>query len=434
MPRLVHRNPQYRRHRSSGQAVVTIDGKDHYLGPYGTKASRAEYDRLIGEWLAGGRRLRVAACDLQVVELIRAFWRHAQVYYRKADGSRSSEVKNFRDSLRPLKRLYANTPVAEFGPLKLKALREEMIRRGWCRTHINRQVARIKHVFKWGTENEMVPAEVFHALQAVGGLKAGRSEAKESKPVQPVPEDRVQAVLPYVSRQVRAMIELQLIAGMRPGEACAMRGCDLDTTGNLWVYRPSQHKTLHHGHRREIYLGPKAQEIIRLFLKTDLTAYLFSPADADAERRAKMHAERKTPLPCGNVPGSNVRRTPRKKPGGRYTVESYCRAIHKACERAFGIPADYWPTKGEKPAADDTPEQAKAKTDVRAAKSKKRAEWHARFTWHPHQLRHSAATWLRKRYGLEAAQVILGHKTLSVTEVYAEKNVAAAQRIMGEVG
>ena len=52
----------------------------------------------------------------------------------------------------------------------------------------------------------------------------------------------------------------------------------------------------------------------------------------------------------------------------------------------------------------------------------------------PHQLRHNAATRLRKDYGLEAAQVILGHKTLAVTEIYAEKNLQAAQKIMGEVG
>lgn len=45
--------------------------------------------------------------------------------------------------------------------------------------------------------------------------------------------------------------------------------------------------------------------------------------------------------------------------------------------------------------------------------------------FHPHQLRHSAATRLRKQYGLEAAQVILGHKVLTVTQVYAERNVEA---------
>ena len=44
--------PKYRKHRPTGQAVVTIAGKDHYLGPHGTKASIAEYDRLVGEWMA----------------------------------------------------------------------------------------------------------------------------------------------------------------------------------------------------------------------------------------------------------------------------------------------------------------------------------------------------------------------------------------------
>ena len=51
MPRLVDALPKYRKHRASGQAVVTLNGRDHYLGPYGTSASEAFYDRLIAEWL-----------------------------------------------------------------------------------------------------------------------------------------------------------------------------------------------------------------------------------------------------------------------------------------------------------------------------------------------------------------------------------------------
>lgn len=42
MPRLIHQNPAYRKHKASGQAIVTLDGNDFYLGPHGTKASRAE--------------------------------------------------------------------------------------------------------------------------------------------------------------------------------------------------------------------------------------------------------------------------------------------------------------------------------------------------------------------------------------------------------
>ena len=54
MPKLL-RVPKYRRHKPTGQAVVTLSGKDHYLGKWNTTASKAEYSRLIGEWLAAGR-------------------------------------------------------------------------------------------------------------------------------------------------------------------------------------------------------------------------------------------------------------------------------------------------------------------------------------------------------------------------------------------
>jgi hypothetical protein len=67
---------------------------------------------------------------------------------------------------------------------------------------------------------------------------------------------------------------------------------DIDTTGKLWVYKPAKHKTEHHGHDR-IYLGPLTQAVVKPFLKSDTQAHLFSPADAEAERRAKLHTQRK---------------------------------------------------------------------------------------------------------------------------------------------
>ena len=59
--------PKYRKHRGSGQAIVTIAGRDHYLGPHGTKASRIEYDRLIMEWLASGRPASVAESKMNLL-------------------------------------------------------------------------------------------------------------------------------------------------------------------------------------------------------------------------------------------------------------------------------------------------------------------------------------------------------------------------------
>ena len=121
MPRLTVANPKYRKHRASGQAVVTLDGKDHYLGPHGTRASHGEYDRLIGEWLANGRRLRSAPSELTVTELAAAFWRHAQSNYEDSDG----ELGCFKLVLQILKRLYGRTSAAEFGPLALQAVQHE---------------------------------------------------------------------------------------------------------------------------------------------------------------------------------------------------------------------------------------------------------------------------------------------------------------------
>jgi len=83
MPRRTKSVPTYRKHKKSGQAVVTLDGTDIYLGAYGTHASRAEYDRLIAKYLAAGRRLILPEQERMVADIVLAFWTHAKAYYRK---------------------------------------------------------------------------------------------------------------------------------------------------------------------------------------------------------------------------------------------------------------------------------------------------------------------------------------------------------------
>ena len=73
-------------------------------------------------------------------------------------------------------------------------------------------------MFRWATENELIGAEIYDALRAVGGLRQGRTEARETEPVQPVDERLVQGTLKHVNRYVGAMIRLQQFTGMRPGE------------------------------------------------------------------------------------------------------------------------------------------------------------------------------------------------------------------------
>ncbi len=84
MPRLIHSTPKYRHHRASGNAVVKIQGKDHYLGKYGTEESKAKYDRLIAEWLVADRAAEPPeSSKLTVAELIVAYWRFVKRHYVK---------------------------------------------------------------------------------------------------------------------------------------------------------------------------------------------------------------------------------------------------------------------------------------------------------------------------------------------------------------
>jgi integrase len=111
-----------------------------------------------------------------------------------------------------------------------------------------------------------------------------------------VSEAAVEATLPHVSPQVGAMIRLQPLTGMRPGEVVLIRACDIDRSETAWTYRPERHKMQHLGHERPIFLGPKAQEVLRPFLKLDPTAHLFSPREAEEARYARRRSEARAPL------------------------------------------------------------------------------------------------------------------------------------------
>ncbi|WP_337175406.1 site-specific integrase [Paludisphaera sp.] len=390
------RLPKYRHYKPKDLAVVRIDGRDYYLGRYDSEESREKYRRLLAEWLARGRvgpdgapSHAEARASLSVNELILAYVKFADGYYLK-DGRPTVEPGNIRLVLRLVRRLYGSAPVGEFGPLALKAVREEMVRAGNCRAEINRRVGRIVRMFKWGVSEELVPPGVHEALRTVAGLRKGRTSAREKPPVKPVPAEDVEAVRPHVCRQVWAMIELQRLTGMRPGEVVIIRTGDLDASGDVWVYAPSRHKTEHHGKDREIYIGPRGQELLGPWLKEDREAFLFSPAEAMRERRELMRSRRRTRVQPSQRDRSKAR--PRKRPGECYTVASYRRAIQSACRKA------------------DVP------------------------SWHPHQIRHARGTEIRKLFGLEASRVVLGHEDVRAAQIYAEEDRDKGMEVMRRIG
>jgi hypothetical protein len=168
--------PEYRKHSSNQTAVVTIDGTEFELGRYGSEASRNRYDRLVTEWIANGRALPASQANktLTVKKLVAAYRRFAQQYYRG-----STEVVNLEHCVKPLVALYGSLPASDFGPLKLKAVRQKMIEADICRAEINKRIGRVKRIFRWAMENELISPTVFHGLQAVRGLARGRTEARE---------------------------------------------------------------------------------------------------------------------------------------------------------------------------------------------------------------------------------------------------------------
>jgi integrase len=378
-------------------------------GRYDSAESRAAYDRLVADYLRNGRCLPAAVPTGPTVSMVAlAFWKFARTHYVAGDGTPTREAENFRPPLAALRRLYGPTDAAAFGPRCLKSLRRAMLlpqkcadpvtgepttTPGWSRGYANRQVARIKAVFRWAASEEMVPAATAHALATVEAVRKGREGARETAPVGPVDEAVVEKTLPHMPPPVAALVRLQLFTGARGGELFRLRTCDIDRSGDVWKFQPTAHKTAHHGLGRTIRFGPRSIEVLSPLLRLDLHANLFQPADALAWRTQRLSAKRKTPLtPSQRRRAEAAARRPRRKVKPFYTKNTYGQAIARACDAA-GV---------------------------------------AR--WHPHQLRHSAGGRYRREGDFETAKIILGHSSPQMTEVYAQRDERKADEAVARIG
>ncbi len=394
MPKLNKRLPAYRHHKSSGRGVVSLGGRKIYLpGRYNSKKSLEAYDREVEEYLRRGRAApHPADASPSVAEICAAYLRHVKEYYATDPKMLDHEKR----MIGRVKKLYAETSAIEFGPVALKTLRKKLVddpQRNLSRGYINRTVTRVKRMFKWAASEELIPATVHQALDTVEGLRQGHTTARETEPVTCVPDADIEATLPYLMPTVRDMVRFQRLTGCRPGELVIMRPADIDRTDSeVWNYKPHRHKTQTRGKLRTIAIGPQAQQILLPRLLRPSNAPVFSPQDAVRERRQRDHESRKTPMGCGNQPGDRPKRNGKRDAGQAYTVDSYRRAVHLAARMA-GVPL-----------------------------------------WNPNRLRHTAATEIRSKYGLDAAQVVCGHSNAKITQVYAEADRSVASKVAREIG
>lgn len=400
------RVPSLTLHKASGRAVVRLNGKDVYCGMYGTEEAKRVYDEKIREWLAAGRKLVVAPGRPTVRAVVERFL--ARAVHEYADGNaKPREYRCFEIACKPLLDLFGATVAEDFGPEQLYDVREEMIRREWARKSINRQIVRVRHVFKRAAEYKLVSWACYGALGAVRGLRKGRARVKESERVLSAPDACIDAALPYCPPAVAAMARLQRETGARPGEIVQLRGRDLDMRAEPWLFTPKRHKNAHRDHERVIPFGPKAREILRPWLKEDPEAYCFSPSETIQAYQGERTKARKTPKTKWQSRQRRVK-GPKWKPGDKYTTQTYSRALVRACEKADraaheadpSIPAD---TVVVKPFA-------------------------------ANQIRHTRATVVYKEIALKVARDELGHRNAKTTRGYIDGDTSIDAALAEEFG
>ena len=375
--------PGYLKHKASGQAVVVIHGKTIYLGKYKSKASRERYEEIISEYIANGRKLPPSQTQtgISCQELAVRFLKWAEGYYVK-NGEQTATFDHCQRAVSQLIHHYGDESVDAFTPLSLDFLQKEWIEQGYARLTVNRYVCVIKQAFKHGVKFGWVDAQISYALQAVDNLKKGRTKAPEYREILPVDDEIIEKTLPFLPPIVADMVRVQRLAGMRPQDVRNLRFCDIDRTGDVWVYRPFTHKTEHKGKNRVVAIGPKAQAILAPYIsekKKKPEEFVFSPQDTVRDQRIARRRKRKTFNKQGEVqPSQRDRSNPNavRKPGEKCTKDSYAQAIERACERA-GVPH-----------------------------------------WTPNQLRHTAGTQTTANVSLEAAKEFLGHSSITTTEKF----------------
>jgi integrase len=444
-------DPKYRHYKPKNLGMVVIDGHAHYLGKFDTPESLERYHQTLADWHAGKLDAEpqptaqttddAEPCSGPLLNelIVQYVTEHVQSYYVKA-GEPTSEQCTIGQALGFVRRLFGTKPAAAFSPKMLKSVREAMIAHkvsrkvrvkdpktgkvvidsetgeaktevrvyaeGLARKHINKQINRIRTMFAWAIEEEVLDPEhgarQLVALRTVKPLKRGKSEARERPRVRPVPVADIKAVLPLVPPMVKAMILTQYFSGGRPQDMVVMRPMDIDRTRKIWEYRPSRFKTEHHNHYddpdndRIVYLGPRAQRVLNPLLDAlgdSPQSHVFSPIRSEGARNAKRKTGRRSPMtPSHRMRAANPKGRTKAPLRDHYDVASYRRAIRRACEKA-SVPI-----------------------------------------WHPHRLRHSAGTAVRKRFGLEGSQAVLGHREVGTTQIYAERSKARARRIAAAMG
>ena len=295
-------------------------------------------------------------------------------------------------------KICADVPINKVTRKHFREIKGVFIKSGLALTTINERLRFIKQLFEYAFDQELIDREQSYEISTVKVFKRSDAIFKEKKEVRAVPLEVVEKTLPFLPGIIADMVRLQLYAGMLAGEVCSITLGEIDRSGGVWIYAPVHHKTEYHGKTRTIFIGPQGQAVLAKYTdEAEPDKVLFSPAESEAKRKKERRARRKSKVQPSQRDRSKP--TAKRKPGSRYTKDSYGRAISRGCHKA-----------------------------VKAGVLK------SSDVWHSHQLRHTAGTLARRVKGLDGAQVFLGHSSAKVTEIYAEKDVSLGYEIAAKIG
>lgn len=198
---------------------------------------------------------------VSVGDLVAAFRKHAEVYYRTPKGDLTTTYTRAHNVMKALQN-QSLMNVNDFRPSTLRRIRDTWVSEGKARNTVNQYHTTVVQIFRWGVGQEMVRPETVTALEAVETLAAGRGLARETERVKPVPEADLKAVRAIATPVLRDMIDLYTLTAARPGELLALRAEDIDRSKPVWEATLAHHKTSYKGKTRTLYFGPQSQAIL----------------------------------------------------------------------------------------------------------------------------------------------------------------------------
>ena len=385
-----------------GRAYSSHKGVRHYLGVHGTPDAERNYKKFIRDIITHeltGEPLLTKTKNEPVVrlgkilvsELCAAFVKHHMPRLCK------THIVHFNCAIPFVVELYGSMRADDITPKKMRDVREQMVASGrFSRRTVNDYTTMLIRIFVWGADEEMVDQSVAGALKLIKHLPKGEPGTFDNPKRRNVADEIIRRTLRFLSATVAAMVRLQRLLGLRPGEVYNMRAGDIirDTPDpRLWYYVPGYYEEQQKEQQRVYHTGHRKVQHKRQHDYEAVDEMKIIPLGLPEQEILAPFLEGKRPEQAVFSPKTESKSD---KAGEFYNKNSYRTAVQRAVNRANRSLSE-----GDKPIP----------------------------MWSPYQLRHQAATALDKIRGSAEASAQLDHASMSTTKIYIHERLETRKEL-----